>query len=136
MLQDFGMLSYRRVAIGAVPTAAFPTRTSPCTQMHGALGPAALSECLMLLYSARLFTLLHIGTTHHLWALCAVCPAAILCTAVLPCRYETNLLNTAGQAMEFLADINHDNVYVHLVCARIAAWAAADQEAGMEGECG
>ena len=31
------------------------------------------------------------------------------------CRYETNLLNTAGQAMDFLSDIQHDNVYVHLV---------------------
>jgi len=63
----------------------------------------------------------------------AVCPA-ILCTAALLCRYETNLLNTAGQAMDFLADINHDNVYVHLVRASPSAWAAPApaQEAGPE----
>jgi D-psicose/D-tagatose/L-ribulose 3-epimerase len=30
------------------------------------------------------------------------------------CRYETNLLNTAGQAMDFLSDVNHDNACVHL----------------------
>ena len=29
-------------------------------------------------------------------------------------RYETNLLNTAEQAMAFLADVNEDNVKVHL----------------------
>jgi D-psicose/D-tagatose/L-ribulose 3-epimerase len=29
-------------------------------------------------------------------------------------RYETNLLNTAGQAMDFLSEVNHDNAYVHL----------------------
>lgn len=29
-------------------------------------------------------------------------------------RYETNLLNTAGQAMDFLDDVNHPNAYVHL----------------------
>eukprot|EP00899_Mesostigma_viride_P004494 jgi/Mesvir1/14045/Mv03118-RA.2 len=29
-------------------------------------------------------------------------------------RYETNLLNTATQGMEFLADVNRDNVVIHL----------------------
>ena len=37
----------------------------------------------------------------------------------LPCpapprSYETNLLNTAAQALEFLADVGHANAYVHL----------------------
>ena len=36
-----------------------------------------------------------------------------LCLEVVN-RYESNLLNTAGQAMELLADINRDNVGVHL----------------------
>lgn len=36
------------------------------------------------------------------------------CAVPRACRYETNLLNTAGQAMDFLADVNHSNVYVHL----------------------
>lgn len=30
-------------------------------------------------------------------------------------RYETNLLNTAGQAMDFLEAVNHSNAFVHLV---------------------
>jgi sugar phosphate isomerase/epimerase len=30
------------------------------------------------------------------------------------CRYESNVLNTAAQAMELLEDANHPNIFVHL----------------------
>jgi hypothetical protein len=59
--------------------------------------------------------LLQLLQTHrHVHLVSSTCCAhAVLCCAVP--RYETNLLNTAGQAMDFLSEVNHDNTYVHLV---------------------
>jgi hypothetical protein len=56
------------------------------------------------------FCLLSLGIMCYA-AVAVVC--AVLCCAVP--RYETNLLNTAGQAMDFLSDVNHENTFVHLV---------------------
>lgn len=60
--------------------------------------------------AARLLQLLQ-SLHNGLCSCCAVLYIVVLCCA----RYETNLLNTAGQAMDLLSDVNHDNAYVHLV---------------------
>ncbi len=42
-------------------------------------------------------------------------PSPPPCPSGLPCRYETNLLNTAAQALDFLEVAgHHPNIYVHL----------------------
>lgn len=46
---------------------------------------------------------------------CCHCVTVALAGAACTCdRYETNLLNTAAQALDFIEEINHPNVYVHL----------------------
>lgn len=80
----------------------------------GMMSIGIMSECPLgaITYQSASLTQYESATYLVVHSACAGMLTA--CAAVLY-RYETNLLNTAGQAMEFLADVNHNNAYVHLV---------------------